>query len=38
MVDAPSARDLATLRLLYRLPFGSVRALGRRPVDERVVP
>jgi hypothetical protein len=38
MVDAPSARDLATLRLLYRLPFGSVRALGRRPVDERSVP
>lgn len=34
-VDAPSARDLATVRLLYRLPFGSVRDGGRRPPDEQ---
>lgn len=37
-VDAPSARDLATLVLLYRLPFGSIRAGGRRPPDERSTP
>lgn len=37
-VDAPSARDIATLVLLYRLPFGSVRAMGRRPADERPTP
>lgn len=36
-VDGPSARDLATVRLLYRLPFGSVRSLGRRPRDEKPV-
>lgn len=36
-VDGPSARDLATVRLLYRLPFGSVRAGGRRPPDEKPV-
>jgi hypothetical protein len=34
-VDAPSARDIATLVLLYRMPFGSIRDGGRRPVDER---
>ncbi len=29
--NEPTSRDLATAALLYRLPFGSVRAGGRRP-------
>jgi len=37
-VDAPSARDIATVVLLYRMPFGSIRTGGRRPVDERSSP
>ena len=37
-VDRPSPRDIATLVLLYRLPFGSIRTDGRRPADERSTP